>query len=563
MAINLFLLVCAIVIVLCVVLNNVSNKIGIPMLLAFILLGMAFGSDGIVKIPFDNFAITESICTVALIFIMFYGGFGTRWKEAKPVVVKAGLLSTVGVVITAGITGLFCHYVLKMPMALGFLVGAVLSSTDAASVFSILRSRKLGLKYNTASLLEIESGSNDPCSYMLTVIMIAVIEGTASGGQIIYMIFAQLVYGAAIGAAIAISAVWLMKRFRTSTDGFDTLFVLAVALFSYAIPNLVGGNGYLSTYIVGIVLGNANIRGKKTLVPFFDGVNNLMQIIIFFLLGLLSTPSQLPAVAGQAILIALFMTAVARPAAIFSILTPFRSRWRQQVLVSFVGLRGAASVVFALLALPASAQLTGNMDDLFNIVLMVVLISIAIQGSLIPAVSRGMKMISSEDDILKTFTDYSEKTDISFVQMNIDDKDSWNGKVIKDLPIPKDTIIAAILREDKAIIPSGKTRIMAGDKIIMSAIEFEDEDIVHLSERRIERGSQWIGKKVFQYSPDSNELIVLIKRGDRAIIPRGNTVIHKNDIMVINKIRKESLQAGQEPVNTSPKVLQDTGKKQQ
>ncbi len=563
MAINLFLLVCAIVIVLCVVLNNVSNKIGIPMLLAFILLGMAFGSDGIVKIPFDNFAITESICTVALIFIMFYGGFGTRWKEAKPVVVKAGLLSTVGVVITAGITGLFCHYVLKMPMALGFLVGAVLSSTDAASVFSILRSRKLGLKYNTASLLEIESGSNDPCSYMLTVIMIAVIEGTASGGQIIYMIFAQLVYGAAIGAAIAISAVWLMKRFRTSTDGFDTLFVLAVALFSYAIPNLVGGNGYLSTYIVGIVLGNANIRGKKTLVPFFDGVNNLMQIIIFFLLGLLSTPSQLPAVAGQAVLIALFMTAVARPAAIFSILTPFRSRWRQQVLVSFVGLRGAASVVFALLALPASAQLTGNMDDLFNIVLMVVLISIAIQGSLIPAVSRGMKMISSEDDILKTFTDYSEKTDISFVQMNIDDKDSWNGKVIKDLPIPKDTIIAAILREDKAIIPSGKTRIMAGDKIIMSAIEFEDEDIVHLSERRIERGSQWIGKKVFQYSPDSNELIVLIKRGDRAIIPRGNTVIHKNDIMVINKIRKESLQAGQEPVNTSPKVLQDTGKKQQ
>lgn len=282
MAINLFLLVCAIVIVLCVVLNNVSNKIGIPMLLAFILLGMAFGSDGIVKIPFDNFAITESICTVALIFIMFYGGFGTRWKEAKPVVVKAGLLSTVGVVITAGITGLFCHYVLKMPMALGFLVGAVLSSTDAASVFSILRSRKLGLKYNTASLLEIESGSNDPCSYMLTVIMIAVIEGTASGGQIIYMVFAQLVYGAAIGAAIAISAVWLMKRFRTSTDGFDTLFVLAVALFSYAIPNLVGGNGYLSTYIVGIVLGNANIRGKKTLVPFFDGVNNLMQIIISF-----------------------------------------------------------------------------------------------------------------------------------------------------------------------------------------------------------------------------------------------------------------------------------------
>ena len=178
MTLTLLLLVAAIVIVLCVVLNNVSNKIGIPMLLAFILLGMAFGSDGIVKIPFDNFDFTESICTVALIFIMFYGGFGTRWKEAKPVVVKAGILSTLGVALTAGLTGLFCYYVLKLPAALGFLVGAVLSSTDAASVFSILRSRKLGLKYNTASLLEIESGSNDPCSYMLTVIMMAVIEGT-------------------------------------------------------------------------------------------------------------------------------------------------------------------------------------------------------------------------------------------------------------------------------------------------------------------------------------------------------------------------------------------------
>ena len=392
MAVTLFLLVAAIVIVLCVILNNVSNKIGIPMLLAFILLGMAFGSDGVVKIAFDNFDVTETICSVALIFIMFYGGFGTRWKEARPVVVKAGILSTLGVALTAGLTGLFCHYVLKMPAAFGFLIGAVLSSTDAASVFSILRSRKLGLKYNTASLLEIESGSNDPCSYMLTVIMMAVIEGTTSGGRIAYMIFAQIAYGAAIGAVIAVATVWLMKHFRSSTAGFDTLFILAVAIFSYAIPNLVGGNGYLSAYIVGIVLGNANIRGKKSLVPFFDGLTNLMQIIIFFLLGLLSFPSQLPSIAVPAILIALFMTIVARPLSVFAIMAPFKSRWRQQVLVSFVGLRGAASVVFAIMAMPAAQQLTGNQHDLFNIVLMIVLLSISLQGSLIPAVARSLKM---------------------------------------------------------------------------------------------------------------------------------------------------------------------------
>lgn len=542
MAVTLFLLISAIVIVLCVILNNISNKIGIPMLLAFILLGMAFGTDGIVKIAFDNFDITENICSIALIFIMFYGGFGTRWKEARPVVVKAGILSTLGVVLTAGLTGLFCHFVLKMPAMLSFLIGAVLSSTDAASVFSILRSRKLGLKNNTASLLEIESGSNDPCSYMLTVIMIAVIEGSASGeipsgGKIIYMVFAQIVYGAAIGIAIALGARWLIKRFRSSTAGFDTIFVLAVALFSYTIPNLIGGNGYLSAYIVGIILGNSNIRGKKSLVPFFDGLTNLMQIIIFFLLGLLSNPSQLPSVALPAILIALFMTFVARPATVFSILTPFKCNFRQQTLVSFVGLRGAASVVFAIMAMPAAQQITGNQHDLFNIVMMIVLLSISIQGSMIPAVARGLKMTSNEEDILKTFTDYSDNTDICFVQMEIDEKDSWNGKVIKDLPIPHDTIIAAILRNDKAIVPSGRTKIQTGDKIIMSAIEYNDESIMQLSERKIERGSEWIGKKVFQYSPDSNELIVLIKRGDRAIIPRGNTVIHKNDIMVINKIR--------------------------
>lgn len=542
MALSTLLLISAIVIVLCVVLNNVSNKIGIPMLLAFILLGMLFGSDGLVKISFSNFDFTESICTVALIFIIFYGGFGTRWKEAKPVVVKAGILSTVGVVLTAGLTGLFCYYVLKFPPTLGFLIGAVLSSTDAASVFSILRSRRLGLKYNTASLLEIESGSNDPCSYMLTVIMIAIIEGTVSGGRIIYMVFAQMVYGAAIGTLIAISSVWLMKRFRSSTSGFDTLFVLAVAIFSYAIPNLIGGNGYLSAYIAGIVLGNANIRGKKTLVPFFDGLTNLMQIVIFFLLGLLASPSQLPSVAIPAVLIALFMTFVARPLSVFAIMSPFRSRWRQQLLVSFVGLRGAASVVFAIMAMQASKQITGNGSDLFNIVLMIVLLSISLQGSFIPVVARKLKMTSSEEDILKTFTDYSDKTDVSFVQMNISDKDSWCGKVIKDLPIPQETIVAVILRNGKAIIPSGKTRILSGDKVIMSAKDFEDEDLMQLSERRIDRGSEWIGKKVFQYSPDSNELIVLIKRGNRAIIPRGDTVIHKNDVMVINKIRRESLQ---------------------
>ena len=280
---NEMLILTAVVIVICIILNKISNRLGIPMLLGFIVLGMVFGSDGILKIQFDNFAFADHICSTALIFIMFYGGFGTNWNEAKPIAVKAVGLSTLGVVLTAGFVGLFCHYVLKISFLESMLIGSLLASTDAASVFSILRSKRLNLKYNTASILEIESGSNDPAAYMLTVIVMTLIKGQASGGQIAYMLFSQIVYGIGIGVVIALVASQILKRFKFTTSGFDTIFVVAVAVFSYALPTYVGGNGYLSAYIVGIILGNSKIRNKKTLVPFFDGINGLMQMLIFFL----------------------------------------------------------------------------------------------------------------------------------------------------------------------------------------------------------------------------------------------------------------------------------------
>ena len=540
MTLYTLLILAAVVVTLCVILNRVSNKIGIPMLLGFMLLGMLFGTDGIFSIEFDNFHFTEDICTVALIFIMFYGGFGTSWKEARPVVVKAGLLASLGVVITALLTGLFCIYVLGMPPLFGYLVGAVLCSTDAASVFSILRSRKLGLKYNTASLLEIESGSNDPCSYMLTAIMISIITGESSGGGIGYMIFSQLVYGAALGLVIAILSTKIMKKFGSTRSSFDELFVFAIALLSYALPSIIGGNGYLSAYIVGIILGNSNIKDKKTLVPFFDGINGLMQVVIFFLLGLLVNPSELPSVLLPAALIALFMVLVARPVSILSILSPFKSRLNQQALVSFVGLRGAASIVFAIMATPAVSTIYPEEEHiLFNIVFTIVLISILFQGSFIPLVSRKLKMIDQDEDIMKTFTDYSKDSDIEFIQVDITDKDPWKDKTVKDIPIPHDTLMAMIIRNGEAKVPSGKTKIIEGDKVIMTAKNYDNDSVIHLQERIITPESGWVGKKVFQYSPNSNEIIVLIKRGEESIIPRGNTVLQENDIMVINEIQKK------------------------
>lgn len=331
-----YLLLITAVIFACVLLNKVSNKLGIPTLLAFILLGMLFGSDGLLKIPFDDYSFAEQICSIALIFIMFYGGFGTNWKSARPVAAKAILLSSLGVVFTAGLTALFCRFALHIDWLESLLIGSVISSTDAASVFAVLRSRNLNLKYHTASLLEVESGSNDPFSYMLTAVCISAIQGKGGVRQFLLMLFLQIVLGLVFGFAVSWISVRLLKRVRFSGDGFDAVFVVAVALLAYAAPAVLGGNGYLSAYIVGIMLGNADIRNKRNLVHFFDGITGLMQMLIFFLLGLLSFPSKLPQVALPALLIALFLTFIARPLAVLPILSPFRcplasrQSWRGQ-----------------------------------------------------------------------------------------------------------------------------------------------------------------------------------------------------------------------------------------
>ncbi|MDY4840488.1 MAG: cation:proton antiporter, partial [Lachnospiraceae bacterium] len=267
-----FVLLAAAVILLCLVLNRLSDKLGVPMLLAFILLGMLFGTDGILKIPFDNYEVAEQVCSISLIFIMFYGGFGTNWKQAKQVVGKAVLLSTVGVVLTAVVTGVFCYFILHFAFWESMLIGAVVSSTDAASVFSILRSKHLSLKYNTASLLEIESGSNDPCSYMLTVIILTIMSGKASGGALLLMIFAQVIFGMLVGVVTAGLTYFVLKKVKTTNDGFDTIFVFGMALLAYAFASMIGGNGYLSVYIAGIILGNKPLHNKKSMVHFFDGI---------------------------------------------------------------------------------------------------------------------------------------------------------------------------------------------------------------------------------------------------------------------------------------------------
>ena len=525
---NILLIVGALIIFTCIFLNKVSSRLGIPVLLLFILLGVLLGWQDEVSIETTKRA--GDICTVALIFIMFYGGFGTNWKAAKPVAVESGLLATVGVALTAGIVGVFCHFALGWGWIEGMIMGSVISSTDAATVFSILRTRKMGLKNNTAPMLELESGSNDPCSYMLTAVMLSVLAGTASGGQVVWMIFSQLVFGALGGILIAQGAAFVLRRF-TLPKGFDMMFIVAVAVFGYAFPSLIGGNGYLSVYIIGIILGNSEFKGRKALVLFFDGVTTFVQILIFFILGYIAHPTNLPHVLLPAAIIFLFISLVARPIAVSSILAPFRKYPARQIgLVSFVGLRGAASIVFAIMTLTSGLPLE---NDIFDIVFCIVLISIALQGSLVPEAAKVFRMNDDNADVMRTFSDFNEHCELSFGKVKIPAGGAWDNTMVKDLVLPEDVKLLMVFRSGQKIITKGNTRLLAGDEVVFCAKSYDNATVADIREHPLSKNSSWTGKMIKDYPNNDGSHVVMIRRGDEQIIPDGNTVLCAGDILYL------------------------------
>ena len=511
--------------------HKISARLGIPALLAFLFLGMLFGSDGLFKVAFEDYGVTDQICSVALVFIMFYGGFGTNWRAARPVAAPSILLSSLGTLLTAFLTGGFCHLVLGMPLLEGLLCGAVLGSTDAASVFSILRARSLALKENTDSLLEVESGSNDPFAYMLTAVLLTAMESGFTPQSAALLLVRQLAFGLAFGFGMGYAALWCMRRLRSSAAGSDAIFMVATALLAYAAPTLLGGNGFLSVYIAGILLGNADVGDKSTLVPFFDGVTSMMQMILFFLLGLLSFPSRMPAVLGPAVGIALFLTLVARPIAVFLLLAPFKGSVAQRLLVSFSGLRGAASVVFAVMAVISPASLG---VDIFHIVFVVVLFSILIQGSLLPAVARRLDMIDTGGNVRKTFTDYVDEAPVQFIQVAVPAGHAWCGRAVRELTLPPGAILISVRRGEQEIAPGGSTRIEAGDLLVLCALEHDNAPIATLTEKVVEADDLANGTRLADLPRRAGALIVLVRRGDEYLIPNGDTVLCPGDLLVIN-----------------------------
>lgn len=529
------MIICGLVLLISITSTKILYKFGVPILLIFIMLGMLFGSDGIVGIYFNDYQLTNKIATVALIFIMFFGGFGTNWSMAKPVAIPSILLSTLGVVFTAGLTGVFCFLVFKTTLLEGLLIGSIVGSTDAASVFAILRSQRLNLKGSIASMLELESGSNDPCAYMLTTIVLGIMSNS-NNGNIFIMVLSQILLGGMVAVVLAKLSIYLLRHFKFEIEGFYPIFMTAIAVLAYSLSEYLGGNGYLCVYITGIIIGNAKIPHKKSIFQFLDGISWLMQIMLFFLLGLLAFPSKIPLVIGKGILISIFMILVARPVAIFSILYWFKVPIKQQIFIAWVGIRGAASIVFAIFAETYGVSMN---NDIFHIIFFIALFSVVVQGTITPKLAKKLDLIDNEESVFKTFNDYKEDKSTSLVEFTIDEHNIIANKTIMDANIPEDILVVMIKRNGDVFVPNGSTEVLPGDILVLSGNKFKHFNEYHedksttLTEFSVEENSSLINKSIKDANIPDDVLIVMIKRKGEVLVPNGNTIILPEDILVV------------------------------
>ena len=461
------ILVVSAVIFLCILANKFSDKFGMPTLILFMFIGMLFGSDGIVKIPFDNYELAERVCSIALIFIMFYGGFNTKWKLARPVAARAVLLSTVGVAITAGVTAILCHFVLRFSMAESFLIGAVLSSTDAASVFSILRQKKLNLKDGTASLLEMESGSNDPMAYMLTIVLIQFITSAGMGADDILISFLiQFAVGGASGFLLGKLAVAIINKIDLKNQSLYPILLLSFIFFTFTMTDLCKGNGYLAVYIAGMMVGNARIVNRKEIATFMSGMTWLFQIIMFLSLGLLVNPHEMLSIAIPATLIGIFMIVLARPLSVLLCLLPFKKmNINSRLFISWVGLRGAVPIIFA--TYPVVADVPGS-TQIFNIVFFITILSLVVQGT---TISWMAKLLHLDTPLEKTGNDFGveipEEINTDLRDIVLTEEMLAKGNRLMDMNLPKGMLVMLIKRGNEFMIPNGSLQLHAGDKLLI------------------------------------------------------------------------------------------------
>jgi cell volume regulation protein A len=466
-AVEQILIGIAIILLLSVFASKASEKYGIPALLLFLFLGMLAGSEGPGGIHFDDPWLAQALGVTALVFILFSGGLDTRWSDVRPVSARGLLLSTVGVVITAGVIGLVAYHLLGFPLLEGLLLGSIISSTDAAAVFAVLRSRAIGLPNRVQNLLEFESGSNDPMAVFLTVALIGLLIQDANPFSLFTQMFVQqMVLGGGLGFGCGWALVWVVNHIGLETEGLYPVLSLSSVLLIYGLIAFLGGNGFLGIYIAGLVMGNRNFVHKKSLLRFHDAVAWLMQIVMFLILGLQVFPSQLVPVIGPGLLLSALLMLLARPAAVFLCLSLSAFNLKERILVAWVGLRGAVPIILATFPLLANIP---NAGHIFNLVFFIVLTSVLLQGTSLPLVVRWLGLARPQSFRPRYPLEFEEGkgTDATLMDFIIPYHSGVVGKAILELGFPAESVITLIVRNDQYLVPTGSTILQPGDVLLV------------------------------------------------------------------------------------------------
>jgi len=468
------LLVGSLLLFISIIAGKTSYKFGVPTLILFLAIGMLAGSDGIGGISFDNPQIAQFIGIVSLNFILFSAGLDTNWTSVKPILREGLVLSTLGVLLTAVTLGTFVYFVTDFTIYESMLLGSIVSSTDAAAVFSILRSKNLALKSNLRPTLELESGSNDPMAYVLTIAFLTlVINQDQSIISIVPLFFQQMILGGIAGFAFGRLSKFIINKIKLVFVGLYAVLVIALLFITFSVTDFVGGNGFLAIYISAVYLGNQELIHKKTILKMFDALAWLMQIVLFLTLGLLVFPSQIIPYISIGMLISLFLIVVARPASVFLSLISFRMQLRRRFYISWVGLRGAVPIVFATYPLLAGIE-KANM--IFYIVFFISVTSVLIQGTTLSIFAKWLNVTLPEK--VKPITD-TDKLILEFPKSSLQEFEilpdfyAVNKKIV-DLNIPKSAFIVMIKRNGKYIRPSGSTELEAKDVLMVLADSQED-----------------------------------------------------------------------------------------
>lgn len=475
LSINLFLLIASILLFFSLLIGKTGSRYGVPTLLLFLLIGIIAGHDGL-GLQFSSPRVTQYIGVVALSIILFSGGMETKFSEIKPIVKHGIALATLGVLITAFVTAFFIYWltnnVLKtvtFTFLQSLLLASILSSTDSASVFSILRSHGLSLKENIRPLLELESGSNDPMAFLLTILLIQMLKTpNISGWEVVFVFLKQLILGSLSGYFLGKLAIRFINKINLDNDALYSVMLLAVMFFLFGFTSFIGGNGYLAVYAGGLLMGNQRFVHKRSSMKFFNGLSWLFQIIMFLTLGLLVNPSELLPIAGVGILVGLFMIIVSRPMAVFLSLAPFKGlTLKARLFTSWVGLRGAVPIIFA--TYPWISELPHS-KMMFNIVFFITILSLMIQGTTVPGMAYLLKLALPriKTKKLKEFdVEFSDEIKSAMSEITVKPEMLQKGQRIMDISLPDRTLVVMVKRHQRYFIPRGNTQLEVGDSVLV------------------------------------------------------------------------------------------------